>query len=142
MLIYTKFVLLSNQQICACNLTFAIYANMVIFDEFTTVILIYIYTSFFETISLPFQSKTLTNHILSITNCGSFTKLLKTSQRVHTHRNKKKYRLFTNWKAIFADPAGWVSWPWINKNKDALHVILKQNCLFDAKNPNKTHAAT
>ena len=42
MLIYTKFVLLSNQQICACNLTFAIYANMVIFDEFTTVILIFI----------------------------------------------------------------------------------------------------
>lgn len=42
MLIYTKFLLVSNQQICACNLTFAIYANMVIFDEFTTVILIFI----------------------------------------------------------------------------------------------------
>lgn len=42
MLINTKFVLLSNQQICACNLTFAIYANMVIFDEFPTVILIFI----------------------------------------------------------------------------------------------------
>ena len=42
MLIYTKFLLQSNQQICTCNLTFAIYANMVIFDESTTVILIFI----------------------------------------------------------------------------------------------------
>ena len=45
-------------------------------------------------------------------------------------------------KSDFRWPAGWVLWSWINKNKDALHVILKQNCLFDAKNPNKTHAAT
>ena len=37
MLLYTKFVLLSNQQSCACNLTFAIYANKVIFNEFAQI---------------------------------------------------------------------------------------------------------
>ena len=37
MLIYTKFGLLLNQQICMYNLTFAIYANMVNFTKFANI---------------------------------------------------------------------------------------------------------